>query len=173
MKLEFPLVPILVLVSLTLGIGGVIEAGRAGRNGEDATSVVFWCPGDLRVAELSGLVIGRRQQTAAAQALAFFRQSMECRRLRLFRYFGEQIHQCGRCDVCCQSLREPITVRPPKLPRTWCRKCKLEMPFCSLQHRRCPQCGGARRTGAASARPGARHPVRKFFGKLQRELPQQ
>ncbi|MGH7646265.1 MAG: RecQ family ATP-dependent DNA helicase [Gemmatimonadales bacterium] len=63
------------------------EAGRAGRDGQQADCVVLWCRDDLAWGDLS-------------PAARRYVETRRCRRRMLLEYFGERLERCGGCDVC-------------------------------------------------------------------------
>ena len=81
------------------------EAGRAGRNGEDARCTLFYSPEDLRVCrELA------QQQEKPERALQLLASMWDycnydgCLRNYILRYFGEDTNaNCGKCGFCCKT----------------------------------------------------------------------
>lgn len=69
------------------------EAGRAGRSGEEATSVLLWNHADAR----------------RASALAGYAQSRTCRRQYLLDYLHGEKTTCSGCDICNARLQK----KPP------------------------------------------------------------
>ncbi len=84
------------------------EAGRAGRDGRAAESVLLWRPEDFAWGDATAEV--RRYVEARA-----------CRRRMLLAYFGERAASCSGCDNCGLPLRvgrPPIRVVAPRGLRT-------------------------------------------------------
>ncbi len=81
------------------------EAGRAGRNGENARCTLFYSQEDLRVGE--SLAQQQEKPERALQLLASMWEYCNCDgclRNHILRYFGETGSQgCGNCSSCCAS----------------------------------------------------------------------
>ena len=93
------------------------EAGRAGRDGEEAQCHLLWSAGDIRMAhflmerteqsedanhyERDSLLQGRERLFGAMVGYA---KSTVCLRRRILRYFGQRYNElpeaCGGCSVC-------------------------------------------------------------------------
>ncbi|PIB37567.1 ATP-dependent DNA helicase RecQ [Reichenbachiella sp. 5M10] len=78
------------------------EIGRAGRDGLDSKTLLFFSYGD--VVQLKQFMEGSPQKAlleAKLQRMQQFAEATTCRRRVLLSYFGEQLeHDCGNCDVC-------------------------------------------------------------------------
>lgn len=78
------------------------EIGRAGRDGLDAETVLFYSFADI--AARQSFVDSSGQQAINTEKLARmkeFAESQICRRRVLLSYFNETLdHDCGNCDVC-------------------------------------------------------------------------
>jgi len=88
------------------------EAGRAGRDGEAASCILYFGLGDIRTAEFliaqkvhpeTGEALEDEQRIARQQLrqVLDYAESSECRRAVQLRYFGEDFPgRCGSCDNC-------------------------------------------------------------------------
>lgn len=78
------------------------EIGRAGRDGLDSKTLLFFSYGD--VVQLKQFMLDSPQKPlleAKLQRMQQFAEATTCRRRVLLSYFGEQLEQdCGNCDVC-------------------------------------------------------------------------
>ena len=78
------------------------EIGRAGRDGLDSKTLLFYSYGD--VVQLQQFMEGSPQKElmeAKLDRMKQFAEATTCRRRVLLSYFGEQMEQdCGNCDVC-------------------------------------------------------------------------
>jgi ATP-dependent DNA helicase RecQ len=85
------------------------ESGRAGRDGERASCILYFGAGDIRTAELITAQKPPDEQRIARQQLRQvlnYAESGECRRAVQLRYFGEDF--AGNCNACDNCL-EPRT----------------------------------------------------------------
>lgn len=114
------------------------EAGRAGRDGENADCILLYSSQDeatnrylISLTEeneelspkMKELVL--RQNEARLQAMIFFCHTTECLRHCILRYFGEQAPTaCGNCGSCVSSFEETDIT---KTARTILR-CVKELP---------------------------------------------
>ncbi|MFJ3583273.1 DNA helicase RecQ [Streptomyces sp. NPDC090127] len=81
------------------------ETGRAGRDGEPATA---WLAYGLQdVVQQRKLIEGsegdeahRRSLATHLDAMLALCETVDCRRVRLLAYFGQQGEPCGNCDTC-------------------------------------------------------------------------
>ena len=96
------------------------ETGRAGRDGDPAEAMMLWGADDfakarMRLSELpEARVPGERVRLNALAALV---ETVECRRARLLRHFGEAPPpRCGNCDNCLDPAAQiDATVLAQKL----------------------------------------------------------
>lgn len=81
------------------------ETGRAGRDGLPATAWLAYGLQDVvqqrrMIDESPGDDAYRRRLGQQLDAMLGLCETVECRRVRLLAYFGQQISACGNCDVC-------------------------------------------------------------------------
>ncbi len=90
------------------------EAGRAGRDGEDATCCLLYKPADVRLnrflidhaREESAMDEETRERVAEnakarLREMTFYATGAGCLRARILRYFGEEAQErCGNCSYC-------------------------------------------------------------------------
>ncbi|MEC7276258.1 MAG: DNA helicase RecQ [Bdellovibrionota bacterium] len=82
------------------------ESGRAGRDGEQSYSYLFYGLGDLttymRFITMSEMTDGHKElNTKKLNQMYQFCESLDCRTKILLNYFGEENNEdCGHCDVC-------------------------------------------------------------------------
>jgi len=81
------------------------EIGRAGRDGTDATALLFYSFADvLSMREMVTKDVPARQaqlNTAKLERMQQFAEAASCRRRILLHYFSEDLgHDCGNCDIC-------------------------------------------------------------------------
>ncbi len=81
------------------------ETGRAGRDGLPADAWMVYGLGDVvqqrRLIELSDAAPEwRRVAATKLDSVLGLCETVECRRVRLLEYFGEQAAACGNCDNC-------------------------------------------------------------------------
>jgi ATP-dependent DNA helicase RecQ len=81
------------------------EIGRAGRDGAPADAQLFFGLGDVRTRRMfidesdAGEEV-KRVERRRLDALVAYCEAVECRRVALLAYFGEQAGPCGNCDIC-------------------------------------------------------------------------
>lgn len=81
------------------------ESGRMGRNGEQATSTIYWCPGDAP--KYNKLKNQHMEEVVAVRS--YLENTEDCRRSQLLTYF-EQVNKQKQslnplcCDVCKDKL---------------------------------------------------------------------
>ncbi|WP_346071892.1 DNA helicase RecQ [Saccharopolyspora thermophila] len=81
------------------------ETGRAGRDGLPSTAWMAYGLQDVvqqrKLIELSeGDEAHRRTQSRHLDAMLALCETVECRRVRLLAYFGQEATACGNCDTC-------------------------------------------------------------------------
>ncbi|ARP80351.1 DNA helicase RecQ [Bordetella genomosp. 8] len=81
------------------------ETGRAGRDGLPATAWLAYGLQDVvqqrrMIDESPGDEVFKRRLGQQLDAMLGLCETVECRRVRLLAYFGQQIGACGNCDVC-------------------------------------------------------------------------
>ncbi|GIL27049.1 DNA helicase RecQ [Actinocatenispora comari] len=81
------------------------ETGRAGRDGLPSTAWLAYGLADVvqqrkMIDDSDGDDAHRRQLTAHLDAMLALCETVQCRRVRLLDYFGEQAEPCGNCDTC-------------------------------------------------------------------------
>ncbi|MEM6966062.1 MAG: DNA helicase RecQ [Bacteroidota bacterium] len=82
------------------------EIGRAGRDGADADTLLFWSYGDIKI--LRDILTDPANQSdqtelklTKLERMRHFAEAMQCRRKILLAYFGETMTEnCGNCDIC-------------------------------------------------------------------------
>ena len=86
------------------------EIGRAGRDGESAEAHMLYGLDDIRMRRVfieqedSGDDDRRRREHKRLDALIGFCEAPSCRRRTLLTYFGEDIENCGNCDICLNPV---------------------------------------------------------------------
>lgn len=88
------------------------ETGRAGRDGLPSTAWMAYGLGDVvqlgrMIDQSEGSAAHRRRQREHLDAMLALCETVECRRVQILRYFGQDARPCGNCDTCLQP------------PRTW------------------------------------------------------
>ena len=83
------------------------EIGRAGRNGEESTCIMFYGPSDMRLNKIFLKNIEdpahKRHRESQIKDMETFLRSTQCRRKLLLKYFGEEYEYdtCDYCNNCC------------------------------------------------------------------------
>ena len=89
------------------------ETGRAGRDGEPATALMLYSPGDFAnlrrlIAPEGGEGPRTRIELSKLDAMAGYCEADACRRQTLLGYFGQNMAEpCRNCDVCSDPT-EPV-----------------------------------------------------------------
>ncbi|RWZ51201.1 DNA helicase RecQ [Labedella phragmitis] len=81
------------------------ETGRAGRDGEPSVAWLAYGLNDVvqqrrMIDESPGDLAHRRRLSAHLDAMLALCETVDCRRVNLLRYFGEESTPCGNCDTC-------------------------------------------------------------------------
>jgi ATP-dependent DNA helicase RecQ len=81
------------------------ETGRAGRDGLPATAWLAYGLQDVvqqrrMIDQSEGDLAHRRNLTAHLDAMLALCETVECRRVQLLKYFGQDSGKCGNCDTC-------------------------------------------------------------------------
>ena len=81
------------------------ETGRAGRDGEPSTAWMAYGLQDVvqqrrMIDQGEGSPVRKRVQSQHLDAMLALCETVECRRVQLLRYFGQESQQCGNCDTC-------------------------------------------------------------------------
>jgi len=87
------------------------ETGRAGRDGLPSTAWLAYGLADVvqqrkMIDTSEGDLAHRRRLSAHLDAMLALCETVQCRRVRLLAYFGEEATACGNCDTC---LEPPVT----------------------------------------------------------------
>ena len=101
------------------------EAGRAGRDGEEARCVLLYAPNDVRLAhffidkeEAEGDAPSEKRAAAAQEArerlkyMTFYATTQRCLRAELLHYFGEACP--SRCRSCSNCLAPKVALPRPR-----------------------------------------------------------
>lgn len=86
------------------------ETGRAGRDGDDADTCLFYSRGDIAKIryhiDRMEVAAEREQAERNLREIVRFAEAGVCRRTHLLRHFGQEHGgECGRCDVCVGEVR--------------------------------------------------------------------
>ena len=81
------------------------DNGRAGPDGVEAETLTLYGAEDIRfrrtqIDESLAPPERRHADHGRLNALLGLAEALECRRSVLLGYFGEQAHNCGKCDLC-------------------------------------------------------------------------
>ena len=85
------------------------ETGRAGRDGLPSTAWLAYGLQDVvqqrrMIADSEGDEQHRRKLSQHLDAMLALCETIECRRVQLLGYFGEESKPCGNCDTCLQPV---------------------------------------------------------------------
>ncbi|MDR2973448.1 MAG: DNA helicase RecQ [Propionibacteriaceae bacterium] len=111
MGIDKPDVRFVAHVDLPRSIEGYYqETGRAGRDGGPATAWMAYGLNDVvqqrrMIAESLGDEARKRQLTEHLNAMLALCETVECRRVNMLSYFGEESKPCGNCDTCSHPPR--------------------------------------------------------------------
>lgn len=78
------------------------EIGRAGRDGVDSKTLLFYSYGDvMQLKKFADGAANSEVQLAKIDRMMQFAEALSCRRKVLLSYFGEYLEEnCGNCDIC-------------------------------------------------------------------------
>jgi ATP-dependent DNA helicase RecQ len=87
------------------------ETGRAGRDGLPSTAWLAYGLQDVvqqrRMIDTSeGDLAHRRRLSAHLDAMLALCETVECRRVQVLKYFGQDSSPCGNCDTCLEPPRQ-------------------------------------------------------------------
>ncbi|MGO3757383.1 MAG: DNA helicase RecQ [Agrococcus casei] len=83
------------------------ETGRAGRDGAASTAWLAYGLQDVvqqrrMIDQGEGSPVRKRAQSQHLDAMLALCETVECRRVQLLRYFGQESTACGNCDTCLE-----------------------------------------------------------------------
>lgn len=84
------------------------ETGRAGRDGQPSTAWMVYGLSDVvqqrkMIDSSDGDAMHRRQLQLHLEAMLALCETVQCRRVQLLAYFGQQGERCGNCDTCLNA----------------------------------------------------------------------
>ncbi|MEU6582294.1 DNA helicase RecQ [Nocardia sp. NPDC046763] len=84
------------------------ETGRAGRDGQPSTAWMVYGLSDVvqqrkMIDSSDGDAMHRRQLQLHLDAMLALCETVQCRRVQLLGYFGQQGERCGNCDTCLNA----------------------------------------------------------------------
>ncbi|MGV9662757.1 DNA helicase RecQ [Nocardia niigatensis] len=84
------------------------ETGRAGRDGQPSTAWMVYGLSDVvqqrkMIDSSDGDAMHRRQLQLHLDAMLALCETVQCRRVQLLAYFGQQGERCGNCDTCLNA----------------------------------------------------------------------
>ena len=86
----------------------VQEAGRAGRDGHEASARIYFTLGSRsfhhrNMAEILDPLVRLAQKDSLRAAMQLCCQPNKCRMMIIAEHFGEDHSRCGKCDSCSQT----------------------------------------------------------------------